>query len=163
MSIAVPPLGAALRPFLPEALFAFLCMAFMRADPGELRRHLSRPWPVLIAIRWTALIVPVLFCVAGTKTSLDQAYPGLYLGLMLQGVASPMVAVPVFAALKRFDVTFVMLTLVTSSLVVPVTASFYAAVYFTAKSPCRRLRWSKALPYPVLIHDDRSQPSACCQ
>ena len=36
---------------------------------------------------WT---VPVLFGVARTAVSLDQAYPGLFLGLMLQGVASPM-------------------------------------------------------------------------
>ena len=79
---------------------------------------------------WTALIVPVLFGVAGTTVGLDQAHPGLYLGLMLQGVASPMMAAPAFAALMGFKVTFVLLTLVTSSLVIPVTASFYAGIFF---------------------------------
>ncbi len=128
--VAVPPLGAALRPFLPEAVFALLCIAFMRVDPAELGRHLGRPWPVLIATCWTALIVPVLFGVAGLTVGLDQAHPGLYLGLMLQGVASPMMAAPAFAALMGFKVTFVLLTLVTSSLVIPVTASFYAGIFF---------------------------------
>lgn len=129
VGIAVPPLGAALRPFLPEAVFALLCIAFMRVDPGELRRHLTRPWPVLAATCWTALVVPALFGVVGMAAGLDQIHPGLYLGLMLQGVASPMMAAPAFAALMGFDVTFVLLTLVTSSVAVPLTASFYAGVF----------------------------------
>ena len=39
--IAVTPLGAALRTFLPEAVLAWLCIAFMRIDLDELRRHLN--------------------------------------------------------------------------------------------------------------------------
>jgi|OM-RGC.v1.036972347 hypothetical protein len=46
---------------------------------------------VLMVTGWTAL---VLFVVAKTAMSLDQAYPGLFLGLMLQGVASPMRSKP---------------------------------------------------------------------
>ena len=42
VGIAVTPLGAALRTFLPEAVLAWLCIAFMRFDPDELRRHLDR-------------------------------------------------------------------------------------------------------------------------
>ena len=42
---------------------------------------------VLMVTGWTAL---VLFGVARTAVSLDQAYPELFLGLMLQGVASSM-------------------------------------------------------------------------
>ena len=42
VGIAVTPLGAALQTFLPEAVLALLCIAFMRLDPDELRRHLPR-------------------------------------------------------------------------------------------------------------------------
>lgn len=33
IGIAVPPIGALLKPFVTEAIFALLCVAFLRVDP----------------------------------------------------------------------------------------------------------------------------------
>ena len=37
LAIIVPPLDAVLRPFVTEAIFALLCIAFVRVDTADLR------------------------------------------------------------------------------------------------------------------------------
>lgn len=123
IGIAVPPLGDLLRPFVPEAVFLLLCTAFMRVDITALRGYLRTPGLILGVTIWSAVAVPVLFGISGRLTSIDEASPDLFLGLMLQGVASPMMAAPAFAALMGLDATLVLVTLVTSTVLTPVSAA----------------------------------------
>src|SRR3954462_11272543 len=60
LGIALPPLGALVRPFFAETVFLLLCLAFLRVDPGALRAQLARPQLLLAAALWTMLVVPVL-------------------------------------------------------------------------------------------------------
>ena len=55
--------------------------------------------------------------------------PGLFLALMLQGMASPMMASPALAALMGLDATLVLVTLVTATALVPFTASLFASLF----------------------------------
>ena len=66
LGIALPPLGALIRPFFPETVFLLLCLAFLRVDPGALRAQFAKPRLLLAAAVWTMLIVPVL---AGSSLS----------------------------------------------------------------------------------------------
>jgi hypothetical protein len=43
IAIAVPPLDALFKPFVTEAIFALLCLAFVRVDTAALRGHIRRP------------------------------------------------------------------------------------------------------------------------
>lgn len=43
IAVAVPPLGALLRPYVTEAIFVLLCISFMRVDLAALYGHLRRP------------------------------------------------------------------------------------------------------------------------
>ena len=54
VGIAVPPIDRLLKPYVTEAIFVLLCIAFLRVDPGSLRGYLGRPGPVLAATcgRW---------------------------------------------------------------------------------------------------------------
>src|ERR1700722_14065003 len=61
IAIVVPPLDALLKPFVTEAIFALLCLAFLRVDTTALRSHIRKPWLVLAATAWTSLVVPLLF------------------------------------------------------------------------------------------------------
>src|SRR5512139_4220107 len=61
IGIAVPPIGALLKPFVTEAIFALLCVAFLRVDPAAFRGCLKRPVLVLAATAWTTAVIPVLF------------------------------------------------------------------------------------------------------
>src|SRR5215470_13600524 len=98
IGIAVPPLGALLKPYVTEAIFVLLCIAFLRIDLGALRGYVQRPTLVLKATAWTMLVVPLMIGVAGVVVGLDASAPELYLALMLYAVAPPMMAAPAFAA-----------------------------------------------------------------
>jgi hypothetical protein len=126
IGIAVPPLGAVLRPFVTPAIFVLLCIAFMRVDAAALRSYVRRPALVLAATAWTMLALPLLFGAMCLALGLDTRAPELFLALMLQAVAPPMMAAPAFAALMGFDATLVVASLVTSTALTPVTAPLFA-------------------------------------
>src|SRR6267378_7482120 len=132
IGIAVPPLGELVKPFVTEAIFLLLCISFMRVDIGALRDHLRRPGIVLAATAWTTLGVPLISGVSCLATGLDARSPDLFLALMLQAVASPMMAAPALAALMGLDSTLVLITLVTSTALVPITAPLFAYAFFGA-------------------------------
>ena len=132
IGIAAPPVGELLTPFVTEAIFLLLCISFMRVDIGALRDHLRRPGIVLAATAWTTLGVPSITGLSCLATGLDASAPDLFLALMLQAVASPMMAAPALAALMGLDSTLVLITLVTSTALVPVTAPLFAYAFFGA-------------------------------
>src|SRR5712691_758139 len=130
IGIAVPSLGEVLKPFVTEAIFLLLCISFMRVDIGALRDHLRRPGIVLAATAWTTLGVPSITGLSCLATGLDASAPDLFLALMLQAVASPMMAAPALAAVMGLDSTLVLITLVTSTALVPITAPLFAYAFF---------------------------------
>jgi predicted Na+-dependent transporter len=132
IAIVAPPIGEALRPFVTEAIFVLLCISFMRVEASALRDHLRRPGIVLAATAWTTLAVPLIFGLGCLATAVDTRSPDLFLGLMLQAVASPMMAAPALAALMGLDATLVLITLVISTALVPFTAPLFAYAFFGA-------------------------------
>ncbi|MGJ5195707.1 Na+-dependent transporter [Bradyrhizobium sp. HKCCYLRH1030] len=128
-AIAVPPLGELARPYVTQAIFLLLCISFMRVDVAMLTAHLRRPLLVVAATAWTTIAVPTLVGTIGRIAGVDATAPDLYLALMLQGTASPMMASPALAALMGLDATLVLITLVTSTALVPLTAPLFAYVF----------------------------------
>jgi len=125
IGIAVPPIGALLKPFVTEAIFVLLCVAFLRVDPAALRGCLARPVIVLAATAWTTAVIPALFGTGYLVFGLRDQSPDLFLALILQAVASPMMAAPALAALMGLDSTLVLVTLVTSTAVIPFSAPLF--------------------------------------
>jgi BASS family bile acid:Na+ symporter len=130
--IAVPPLGEILKPYVAEAIFLLLCISFMRVENAALREHLRRPAIVVAATAWTMIAVPALIGIGCLGAGLDKSSPDLFLALMLQAVASPMMAAPALAALMGLDTTLALITLVTGTALVPLTAPLFAYVFFGA-------------------------------
>jgi hypothetical protein len=129
IGLALPPLDALLKPFVTEAIFVLLCIAFLRVDMVALRGYLGRPFIVATATLWTTLAIPTLFGLICHLVGLDIRFPDLQLGLMLQASASPMMASPALAALMDLDATLVLVTLVTSTALVPFTAPLFAFTF----------------------------------
>ncbi len=129
IGIALPPVGSLLKPYVTEAVFILLSIAFLRIDIVGLKTYLRRPTMVLAATAWTAVVVPVLFGVGCHVFDLDKHASDLFLALMLQAVASPMMAAPALAALMGLDATLVLVTLVTSTALIPFTAPFFVLVF----------------------------------
>jgi predicted Na+-dependent transporter len=130
IGISVPPLGAVLKPFVTEAIFLLLVVSFMRVDIAALRGYMRRPGIVLAATAWSTLVVPLLVGVICLATGFDKQSPDLFLGIILQAVASPMMASPAVAALMGLDATLVLITLVTSTALVPFSAPVFAYMFF---------------------------------
>jgi BASS family bile acid:Na+ symporter len=127
--IAVPSIGGVLKPYVTEAVFLLLCIAFLRVEVGLLKTHLRHPAVVLAATAWTSVAVPLLSALGCHAFGVPQQAPELFLGLMLQAVASPMMAAPALAALMGLDATLVLVTLVTSTALVPLTAPLFALIF----------------------------------
>ncbi len=130
IGIAIPPLGALLKPYVTEAVFVLLVISFMRVDIAAMRGYLARPALVIGATLWSTIAVPLLFGIGGVASGLDTSAPDLFLGLMLQAVASPMMASPALVALMGLDATLVLITLVTSTALVPLSAPLFAYLFF---------------------------------
>lgn len=128
--IAVPPLGVLLKPYVTEAIFVLLCISFMRVDVAAMRGYLARPALVIGATLWSSFAVPLLFGLGGVISGIDRSAPDLFLGLMLQAVASPMMASPALVALMGLDSTLVLITLVTGTALVPLSAPLFAWLFF---------------------------------
>jgi BASS family bile acid:Na+ symporter len=129
LGIAVPPLGELLRPYVTEAIFLLLIISFMRVDIASLRAYLRRPALVIAATAWTTIAVPALIGGAAHLIGAGTKAPDLLLALMLQAMASPMMASPALAALMGLDATLVLITLVTSTALVPFTAPLFSYVF----------------------------------
>jgi BASS family bile acid:Na+ symporter len=76
--------------------------------------------------------VPLIIGASCVAAGLDAHSPDLFLALMLQAVASPMMASPALAAVMGLDSTLVLVTLVTSTALVPFSAPLFAYVFFGA-------------------------------
>ena len=127
--IILPSIGALLKPYVTEAVFVLLSIAFLRMDTASFQTCLRRPAIVLAATAWTTVAIPVLFGVGGLAVGLHKQAPDLFLALMLQAMASPMMASPSLAALMGLDATLVLVTLVTSTALIPFTAPLFALLF----------------------------------
>jgi predicted Na+-dependent transporter len=129
IGIAFPWIGAFLKPYVTAAVVALLCIAFMRVDIAAVRTYLRRPALVLAATAWTCVVTPVLLAATCYAAGINTRAPELFLAIMLQAVASPMMASPALAALMGLDSTLVLVTLVASTALVPFTAPLFALMF----------------------------------
>ncbi|MGB4223709.1 MAG: hypothetical protein WBJ54_07835, partial [Syntrophorhabdus sp.] len=129
IGIALPSIGAALKPFVSEAVFILLCIAFLRTDISAIKTHIRYPTLIIVATAWTSVAIPLLFGFGCHALGLSERAPELFLGLMLQGVASPMMAAPALAALMGLDTTLVLITLIASTTLIPFTAPLFAHLF----------------------------------
>ncbi len=129
IAILTPPIGSLLKPFLTAAVVGLLVIAFMRIDIAAFRSHLRHPGLVIAASLWTTVVIPMLFALGSLLFGVRDASPPLFTGLMLHAVASPMMAAPAFAALMGLDATIVLVALVLSTALVPLSAPLFAAFF----------------------------------
>ncbi len=129
VGLALPPVDRLLKPYVTEAIFFLLCLAFLRVEPAALRSHFQRPKLVLCATAWTMLVLPILLGSAGLALGLETRAPDLFLAIMLQAIAPPLMVAPAFAAAMGLDAALVLAVLLTSCAITPLTAPVFAAVF----------------------------------
>ena len=129
VGLFVPEVAAAFKPYLGETIFIMLCLAFLRVDAAELRRHWSRPGLILAATFWVMLVAPTLSAGLLVLFGVDQRAPGLFFILVLQMAAPGLMSSPALAALMGLDVALTLGALIVTMAVAPFTASAFSNVF----------------------------------
>lgn len=129
IGIALPPLGALLKPYVSEAVFALLVLAFLLVEPEGLRAQIKRPWIVIAISFWTMAVMPALLGSLYLLIGTEHIPPALFLALVLQAAASPLMSSPAIAALLGLDAALVLAGMVLCTSVVPLTAPFFMRLF----------------------------------
>ena len=129
IGIIVPPLAALLKPVFAVALFVLLCLAFLRVDPVDVRAHFSRPSLIAAAAAWMMLATPVLIGLTLMALGVADRLPGLYIAMILQAAAPPVISAPALAAMMGLDAALSLATLVVCTALTPLTAPIFAALF----------------------------------
>lgn len=132
--IALPPVAALFKPVFVEALLVLLTLAFLRVDPASLRGQFRKPGLVIAACLWTQIAVPLAICGAAILFGLPQAIPALYLALVLQAVAPPVIGSPALAALMGLDASLSLATLILSMAITPLTVPLLIGLFADAST-----------------------------
>ena len=111
---------------------AVSCVPAGRAGgPARLSR---RPALVIAASLWIMIVMPLAFGFALTAFGLGALAPGLYIALVLQASAPPIISSPTFAALLRIDSALSLATMLVCTAAIPVTGPLFAAFFSAARS-----------------------------
>jgi predicted Na+-dependent transporter len=126
--IALPPLAALFKPAFTPALAVLLSLAFLRVEPVALHAYFKRPALVIAASLWMMLAMPLAFGFA--LASFGPAFgPGLFIALILQASAPPVISSPTFAALLRIDSALSLATMLVCTAAIPITGPLFAALF----------------------------------
>lgn len=129
LGIALPPLGALVRPYFAETVVALLVLAFLRVDPDALRMQWTRPRLLIAAAGWTMIAVPVLAGFGLTGLGLGLVSPALLLALMLNAAAPPTFSSPALAALIRLNAAVSLALLIACTAATPFTAPAWVGTF----------------------------------
>jgi hypothetical protein len=132
IGLAVPPLAAAIKPYLGETIIVMLTLAFLRVDPAELRRHVTQPCLVAASTIWVMLVVPAVLGTLFWSLGIGARMPGLYFMLVLQMSAPGLMSSPALAALMGLDVALTLASLIACTAVTPLTASVFTHIFLGA-------------------------------
>jgi hypothetical protein len=124
--LALPWLAAAMKPAFTPSVFVLLTLAFLRVDPGALRRRFARPGLVLAATAWMMIATPL---VCGPVLAVAGLDPGLLVALTFQVAAPPVVATAALAALMGLDAALALAVLAACAAATPVSAAAFAALF----------------------------------
>jgi len=134
VGIAVPPLGALIRPYFAETVIILLVFSFLRVDPDALRAQWKEPRFLILAAIWTMLVLPVL--AMGLLFGVGRLIPGgdalsasLVLALVLHAVAPPTFSSPSLAALIGLNGAISLAVLITCTAVTPFTSPALVAAF----------------------------------
>jgi BASS family bile acid:Na+ symporter len=107
-------------------VFVLLCLAFLRVEPGALRRRFARPAIVLAAVAWMMVATPLACGPLLAALGLDR---GLLVALTFQVAAPPVVATSALAALMGLDAALALAVLTACAAATPATAAVFAALF----------------------------------
>ncbi|NVK35418.1 MAG: sodium:proton symporter [Rhodobacteraceae bacterium] len=133
LGMLLPGLSAYLRPFLEESVFSLLVMAFIRVRPQSLWHQIKSPKLILLATGWQMLFVPLAVAALINFVLAPHMDPDIRLILVIITVGPSLMSVPAFMFIMRLDGVMILLTLICSMLIAPLTTPITAELVLGAK------------------------------
>lgn len=145
LGMALPPLSSLVRPFVEEAIFCLLVLAFLRVAPIDVLARLRRPKLVLLAVVWMMLAIPLALGFAVKGLGLLETTPAIGVALFLVTAAPPIMSAPAFVSLLGLNGGLSLALLIVAMLATPVTAPFIGEVILGDALPIDSLSLSLRL------------------
>ena len=122
LGLMLPQLSAFFRPFVSEAIFVLLVLAFLRVDPVAVVAHMRRPRLILAAMVWMQVIVPL--AAAGVIRLADPQglHPDMALAVFLVTAGPAVMSAPAFIALIGLDSALSLALVCVCMMLTPFTA-----------------------------------------
>lgn len=118
VGLAVPDLAALARPLLLPTIATLLTFALLRLDWRLMGAYARRPGLAGLAVLWQLLAAPLLVWVLCWAFGLPTLLTGV---LVLGAMVSPIMSAPAFAQLLGLDGALVVVVVVASTLLFPLT------------------------------------------
>lgn len=127
IGMTLPALSAYARPWLTEAVFILLVLAFLRVDPVAVSRRLKRPVLFMAAGVWMMIALPALALLLSRLIGLDQLGPDVMLAVFIVTAAPSVMSAPAFIYLMGLDGALSLTILIASVVLAPMTAPIMGA------------------------------------
>ena len=118
IGLMVPTLATFMRPFLAPSVWVLLLVSLLRVDVGEGLHHLNRLGRILVLLFCFLVILPVVMYLVLSFTSLPSGVIG---AMVLAAGSSVLISTPTFAVLMGLDGAIVLLVMLGSTLLLPLT------------------------------------------
>ncbi|MBS8262735.1 sodium:proton symporter [Roseibium polysiphoniae] len=126
IGMTLPFLSAYARPFITEAVFALLVLAFLRVDPDAVRQRSKRPVIFILASCWIMIAVPLFAAAALALFGGETLDPQVILTIFIVSAAPPVMSAPAFIYLMGLNGALSLTILIASTVLTPLTAPFMA-------------------------------------
>lgn len=135
IGMALPSWSQYARPWLSEAVFLLLTLAFMRVDALSLRERIKRPRLFVAASFWIMLTLPLLAVIGIKAFGLNDIGPDIMLAIFIVTVAPPVMSAPAFVYLMGLDGALGLVVLVACVLLTPVSVPLMATFILDGALP----------------------------
>lgn len=140
IGMLLPAWSAYARPFISEAVFVLLVLAFLRVDTQAVGRRFRRPALLCAAALWMLVAVPVLAVVLCRFLGLDALGPEVMLAVFIATAAPSVMSAPAFVYLMGLDGALSLTVLVIGVVLTPVTAPLIGTLMLGDTLPLDGLR-----------------------
>lgn len=123
VGIGIPPLAAALRPYLAMIVWLILFLAMLQFDWEAVRGYLRRPLLMVLSVGWLVVATPLVLSPAVTSIGLPV---GIAMALILSAASAPIMSTPAICAIIGLDAALSFVVLLLTTLMVPFTLPIIA-------------------------------------
>jgi BASS family bile acid:Na+ symporter len=122
LGLMLPQLSAFFRPYVPEAIFILLVLAFLRVDPIAVVGHMRRPRLIVAAMVWMQVIVPLAAAAMILLLDPQGLHPDIALAVFLVTAGPAVMSAPAFIALIGLDSALSLALVCVCMMLTPFTA-----------------------------------------